>query len=93
MIAEGIETALACMALWELPAWAAITAALMQDWRPPKGVTRVIVAGDCDENYVGQASAYALARRLSRDGIETDVRIPDAGDWADTLHSQRSNAA
>ena len=84
-IAEGIETALACERLFDLPVWSAINAGGMAKWAPPPGVSDVAIFGDCDESFTGQAAAYALARRLVADGVSVVVRIPDTmgQDWAD----------
>ena len=56
----------------------------------------ICIFGDHDLNYVGQAAAYVLAKRLmleaQRDKIERDVMVmmPDiAGfDWNDTIEKQ-----
>lgn len=85
-IAEGIETALAAQAKFKAPCHAALTAGFMAKWQPPEGVKRVIVFGDCDGNYTGQAAAYTLAHRLSRK-LQVEVRIPGqfGTDWADEV--------
>lgn len=84
-ISEGLETALAASIRFGVPVWAATSAALLESWVPPAGVERVLIAGDNDASYTGQAAAFALARRLVRDGYAVEVQIPDqAGrDWAD----------
>lgn len=84
-IAEGIETALAASIRFGVPVWAATTAGLLQDWQPPAGVKRVLIAGDNDASYTGQAAAFALARRLTRDGYAVEIQIPEmeGKDWAD----------
>lgn len=84
-IAEGIETALAASRKFSVPVWSAISANLMEQWMPPSGVSKVIVFGDNDESFTGQASAYALAKKLRLKGISVEVCIPElAGkDWAD----------
>ncbi|UDL95482.1 toprim domain-containing protein [Lichenihabitans sp. PAMC28606] len=90
-IAEGIENAFAASKLFNLPTWAALNEVMLAKWRPPEGVTEVIVFGDNDPKFVGQASAYALARRISERGIEARVMIPDLisgqhkTDWNDVL--------
>ena len=84
-IAEGIETALAASIRFQTPVWAATNAVLLEAWVPPVGVTDVLIAGDNDESCTGQAAAFALAKRLRRDGYTVEVQIPDATnrDWAD----------
>lgn len=84
VIAEGIETAIACKQLWGIPSWSVVSANGMLDFEPPEGVERVVVAGDNDANFTGQAAAYEKARRLVEKGYSTEVRIPDKpGDWND----------
>lgn len=85
-IAEGIETALAAQAKFGVPCHAALTAGFMAKWQPPEGVRKVIVFGDCDPSFTGQAAAYTLAHRLSRK-LQVEVRIPGqfGTDWADEV--------
>ncbi len=85
-IAEGIETAIAAAKRFRVPTWAALNANNLAKWMPPAGVSEVLVFGDCDAKFGGQAAAYALAHRLSaRHGISAAVHIPQAigTDWAD----------
>lgn len=84
-IAEGIETAIACHELFDMPVWSCVSASLMESVKIPEGVKRVIVFADNDKNYTGQAAAYKLANRLVlREKLECDVMIPtDDGDWLD----------
>lgn len=86
-IAEGIETALAASRLFSMPVWSAISSGGMESWRPPAGVEKVIVFGDNDASFTGQASAYALAKALRLKGVDAEVRIPEqvGKDWADEL--------
>jgi putative DNA primase/helicase len=88
-IAEGIETAVAAMALFKVPCWAALTANRLEAWEPPSGV-RVIVFGDNDANFAGQAAAFNLAKRLRVRKIDAEVRLPPAPgtDWNDVLMAQ-----
>jgi putative DNA primase/helicase len=85
-IAEGIETALAASARFAMPVWSAINSVGLAKWRPPAGVERVIVFGDNDPKYGGQAAAYALAHKIAtRDKLAVEVQIPNivGRDWAD----------
>jgi putative DNA primase/helicase len=97
-IAEGIETALGAHLLDGIPVWAACTAGALTKWEPPEGVEHVIIYGDNDKSYTGQATAYALAHRLTSEGYGVTVRIPfEAGtDWLDewlvSMSAQREAA-
>lgn len=86
-ISEGIETGLACHQLWGVPVWATISEGGMASFEPPANIKRAMVFGDNDANFVGQAAAYALAKRLHRDGIAVEVHIPEDSDsdWLDVL--------
>lgn len=86
-IAEGIETAFAAAARFGVPVWSAINSTLLAKWEPPAGVKEVLIFGDADHKFGGQAAAYQLAHRLAgRMGLEVQVHIPErAGlDWADS---------
>jgi putative DNA primase/helicase len=84
-IAEGIETALAAARLFKVPVWSAIDAGKLAKWIPPEGCRNVIVFGDNDDKFGGQAAAFTLAHRLAVKGYSVTVRIPDntGTDWAD----------
>ena len=84
-IAEGIETALAATLKFNIPTWAAINSTILAKWWPPAGVKEVVIFGDNDPLFGGQAAALALAHRLAVKGFAVDVRIPpEVGrDWAD----------
>lgn len=86
-VAEGIETALAAARLTNMPVWSCINANLLIKFRPPEGVKRVLIFGDNDRKYAGQAAAYTLAHRLICRGIEVAIRLPDqvGKDWNDVL--------
>lgn len=87
-IAEGIETALAAWDLFGIPTWAAINAHLLANWEPPKGCEEVVIYGDNDESFTGQAASYTLAKRLKHKGLTVSVQLPDRvdHDWADMHH-------
>ena len=84
-IAEGIETAKAASALYEIPVWSALNAPMLAKWQPPEGCDDVAIFADSDPKFGGQAAAYALAHRLACKGIAVTVHVPDmAGeDFAD----------
>lgn len=84
-IAEGIETALSASALHGMVVWSAINSTILQRWFPPGGCTEVVIFGDNDKAFGGQAAAYALAHRLGAKGIRVEVHIPPISgtDWND----------
>lgn len=84
-IAEGIETAIAAHMLFKLPVWSVVNRNGVETFVPPEGVKRVVIYGDRDESYAGQAGAYRAAERLARLGFGVDVQLPDVGDWNDVL--------
>lgn len=90
-IAEGIETALAVHLRTGKPVWAAISAGNMEKVWIPETVRRLCVYADndADARFDGQASAYVLARRLTKERKGSPRRVSvfvpkHAGtDWAD----------
>ena len=84
-ICEGIETAFAASKRFGLPVWSAIDAGKLAKWQPPVGCKSVVVFGDNDRTFTGQAAAYTLANRLAVKGFEVSVQIPgqEGRDWAD----------
>ena len=90
-IAEGIETALACHRLFGLPVWSSMSSGGLERFIPPAGIDELVIFADRDASYTGQAAAYALAKRLTRDTkITVTVRLPtDLGDFNDELRATR----
>ena len=85
-IAEGIETAMAASAKFDIPVWAAISSSMMRKWLPPPGCEEIVIFGDNDPKYGGQAAAYHLAERLAAKNLPVgQVLIPQlpGEDWAD----------
>ena len=92
-IAEGIENAFCAADLHGVRVWSAINATMLEGWIPPPHVKRVIVFGDNDDNYQGQASAFRLAMRLccQAEPLTVDVQIPAEinSDWADVWEAKQ----
>lgn len=84
-ISEGIETGIAAAMLHRLPVWPCLNAGSLERFTPPEGVRRIVIFGDTDESYTGQAAAYSAAKRLRLAGYSVDVRLPESGDWADQI--------
>lgn len=86
-IAEGIETAIACNALFGIPVWSVISAGGMEKFIPPAGIDELVIFADRDASYTGQAAAYACAKRLTLDTrVHVTVKLPkDMGDFNDEL--------
>lgn len=88
-VAEGIETALSVRKMFHVSCWSLINSVMMQKWNPPDGVEKLIIFGDNDKSFAGQAAAYKLANRLSAK-VSVEVKIPDEpGDWNDVHQGQR----
>ena len=92
-IAEGIETAMSAMLLFDVPVWAGLNTGGMVKWEPPPSARNILIFADNDDNFAGHAAAYSLAYRLANlkvDGVprfHVEVRLPDfAGDdWNNVL--------
>jgi putative DNA primase/helicase len=92
-VAEGIETAMSASILFGIPVWATLNAGMMECWQPPPQCQEVVVFGDNDANYTGQAAAFGLAKRLSlrKNPLKVQVEIPAkvGADWSDVLLDKR----
>jgi putative DNA primase/helicase len=90
-VAEGIETAMAASALYDIPVWAAINATMLAKWVPPAGAEEVAVFADNDPKFGGQAAAYRLAHSLAVKRLHVTVHSPPTpgDDFNDVLLSRR----
>lgn len=96
MISEGIETGLAAMQMFGLPAIAALSCGGMERIVIPEGVEKVTVLGDNDSNFAGQYSAYKLAKRLIKEGFKKEnieVLISKRNDFLDDLVNLKEKLA
>jgi putative DNA primase/helicase len=88
-VTEGIENALAVHQMFGHPAWAALSDTGLATFEPPP-VRELLIYGDNDKSFAGQAAAYTLAKRLrNAKTIEAiEVRLPPAAgvDWLDVLN-------
>ena len=86
-IAEGIETAISCKQIFDIPTWATISTAIMEGFIPPEGIRRIIIFADNDGNFAGQKSAYILANKLYNKDYIVEVRMPEGigSDFNDEL--------
>ena len=82
-LAEGIETAISASVKFDIPVWSVLMAAGFEKFTPPKGVKNIVIYGDNDASFTGQAAAYSCARRLTKDGFQVSVVIPEGvgSDW------------
>lgn len=79
-VAEGIETALSVSCLMPMPGltcWSCLNTSLLENFRPPPGVERVMIAGDNDQSFAGHAAAFGLAKALKAKGLSVEVVFPD----------------
>ncbi|CAM3387858.1 toprim domain-containing protein [Paracidovorax anthurii] len=97
-VCEGIETGIAVLLAHGKPVWCALSAGNLEKLWIPDSVRSVCIYSDndADGDYTGQASAYALARRLRREPAGSGPRtvrvfVPrQAGtDWADVWRQRQ----
>jgi len=90
-VAEGIETAIACMQLFGVPTWSTVSSSIMEGFQPPERVRKIIIYSDNDANFTGQAAAYKLAKRLYNENRIVEVLIPDLiGDFLDVWNREKA---
>lgn len=97
-LCEGVETGLSIVRAIGRPVFAATTATLVANWRPPKGVKRVTIWADRDKvsektgTAAGQKSSVELAARLAEERLQVRIVMPHGSirpgmpcDWNDVL--------
>lgn len=101
-VAEGYETAEAVMELFpRTPCWPLYSATLMESFKPPRGVRKVIIFADKDSNRRGEEAAKILIKRLWELGIQAEVKFPPIPipegettvDWLDFLNYRKAKLA
>ncbi len=92
MVAEGIETALAAMELFSLPAIAALSANGMKALQWPSAVQELFICADNDQTRTGILAAHALAVKAIKAGIKANIWQPDTSnsDALDELNRRNS---
>ena len=92
-LAEGIETALSAMQLFDVPCWAALGSRLDKVWLPDI-VRRVVIYADNGES--GLQVANKAVETFTAQARKVMLRLPPDGygDWNDTLQAlEREQAA
>lgn len=77
-VAEGIETALAAMRIFDVPTMAALSADGLRRWQWPAGTTHITIFADAGD--AGIQAAAMLADRLNVAGIPSSIQTPLHGD-------------
>lgn len=95
-ISEGIETGLAVQTVIHRPVWPCVSAALLANFNPPKGVKEINVWGDLDLSNAGALAAEKLKERMQEKGVKVNILLPNETipdgekgvDWNDVLVNQ-----
>lgn len=77
-IAEGIETALSAMQMFEVPVWAGLSDGKVRQFVLPPGLRLLTIFADRREG--GVKAAWALYHRACAHGIEARVYLPKSDD-------------
>ena len=90
IVAEGIETALACMEMFDIPAWAALSTSGLMALELPPEIKNVIVAADNDTSGAGHHAATVAYYRWVAEGRRVEIIMPPTPgtDFNDVLIEQ-----
>jgi hypothetical protein len=92
-VAEGYETAASPLRVYGIPTWSCVSASILEQFEPPKGVHTVIGWEDKDRSLRGELAMQALKVNLEEKGIRF-IRMPirrkiptgaKSIDWNDVL--------
>ena len=95
-LAEGFETAAACVQLYSVPTWAAISSGNMQNIKPPSWAKRANIYADNDANCAGYKAAmkardaWIAAGCFAADDIHIFMVDEVGKDHADLLLAERA---
>jgi putative DNA primase/helicase len=66
-VCEGVETALACFDLYDIPTWSCLNTSILSNFIIPKdlSIDKLVIFCDNDKNFSGQAASYTLAKKMS----------------------------
>jgi putative DNA primase/helicase len=79
IVAEGVETTLSAMQIFDLPGWSAVSAGGLKTLELPSAVRRIVIAADND--VAGRQTALTAYQRWTGEGREVRVKVPpNAGD-------------
>jgi hypothetical protein len=78
-IAEGTETSLTAARVFDMLVCSAVNSTRLAKWQPPDSEGEVVVFGDADPAFEGQAAAYALANCLAATIREKHLKACDKG--------------
>jgi hypothetical protein len=89
-LAEGLETALAAMAIGLRPMWSTGSTSLMRSFPVLPGIEALTIIADHDASGAGEAAAQEAASRWRAAGCEARILRPRAlGDLNDMIQQQR----
>jgi len=89
-VGEGIETALSAMQLFDLPAWAALSAPGLAALELTPAVDAVLICADHDRNAAGLQAALDASKRWEPEGRTVRIRWPRqvGSDFNDALRTE-----